>query len=406
VAPVTAAAKPGGRRWLAAAATALAALALAAPAAAKELPPPTVPAPINPADPVTTPAGSPFEGDGMWIWYVSQSSGGSPTAIANRAAKSGIETVFIKSSDGTNYWSQFNTAYVDALKARGLKVCAWQYVYGRRPTTEARLARTAIQNGADCVVIDAEIEYEGKYAAASTYMTKLRAYAGDDYPIGLAGWPYVDYHPAYPFSVFFGPGGAQFNVPQMYWKAIGVSVDEVFAHTYLWNSLYGRTIAPLGQTYASPKSPELDRFRELAGAYGAPGVSWWSWQSTSAGAWRALGRESTPLMTAQVALPAAPTVKRGARGDVVVWAQQHLLATGQKVTVNGRFDVTTKRAILTFQKALGLPVTGMLDTATWQALLQLEPVPVRWRSGAKAGRPVPVSAKLRPKMREIPTKPH
>jgi hypothetical protein len=402
---------PSRARHLASLAAAVACIAAgaasAAPvAAAKQLPPPTIAPPINTPDPAATPQGSAFEGDGMWIWYAGQSSGGSPDAIASRAAKSGIETVFIKSSDGPNYWSQFNAAYVDALQAQGLRVCAWQYVYGRRPVTEARLARTAIRNGADCLVIDAEIEYEGKYAQAGTYIRKLRAYAGADYPIGLAGWPYVDYHPAYPFSVFLGPGGAQFNVPQMYWKAIGVSVDEIFEHTYLYNSLYGRTIAPLGQTYARPKSPDLDRFRELAAAYGAPGLSWWSWQATSTGAWNALARTLTPLAAAQTTVPVAPTIKRGAKGDVVVWAQQHLLAAGQEVSVNGRFDATTKRAIWAYQRAVGLPVSGMLDTPTWQALLALEPAPVRWRSGARAGLPVPASAKLRPRMREIPPKPH
>src|SRR3954453_615314 len=108
-------------------------------------------------------------------------------------------------------------------------------------------------------------------------MRKLRAYAGDDFPIGLAGWPYVDYHPGYPLSVFLGPGGAQFNVPQMYWRAIGVSVDEIYAHTYLYGGLYGRPIAPLGQTYGSPSSSDLTRFRALAGAYGAPGGGWGGW---------------------------------------------------------------------------------------------------------------------------------
>jgi hypothetical protein len=382
------------------------ALAPAHAATAKQLPAPIVPPPIKVPDPA--PAGSAFEGDGMWIWYTSRSSGGSPSAIAARAQASGIETVFIKSSDGTNYWWQFNAPYVAALKARGLRVCAWQYVYGRRPVTEARLARLAIQNGADCLVIDAEIEYEGKYASASTYMHKLRAYAGDDYPIGLAGWPYVDYHPGYPFSVFLGPGGAQFNIPQMYWKAIGVSVDEVFSHTYLYNSLYGRPIAPLGQTYASPKSSELNRFRELSTAYGAPGVSWWSWQSTSAGAWRALGRELAPLTAVAQALPPlAPTLSRGARGDVVVWAQQHLLAAAQNVIVNGSYDTRTVRAVKAFQLASGLPETGTLDVATWQLLLARPPAAVTWRAGSKSGLPdAPASAKLRPRMREIPPKPH
>lgn len=39
-----------------------------------------------------------------------------------------------------------------------------------------------------------------------------------------AGIGTVDYHPSFPYSVFFGPEGATVNQPQMYWKAIGTSV--------------------------------------------------------------------------------------------------------------------------------------------------------------------------------------
>jgi peptidoglycan hydrolase-like protein with peptidoglycan-binding domain len=292
---------------------------------------------------------------------------------------------------------------VAALKARGLRVCGWQYVYGRRPVLEARAGRRAVAAGADCLVIDAEIEYEGRYAQASTYMSKLRAYVGDSFPIGLAGWPYVDYHPGYPFSVFLGPGGAQFSLPQMYWRAIGVSVDEVYAHTMLWNSLYGRPIAPLGQLYQSPTRSEITRFRQLAVAYGAPGLSWWSWQSTSAGGWSALARSLAPLTAAVAPFPVAPTLARGARGDVVVWAQQHLLAAGLVLKVSGRFDSATVRAIRAYQAANALPATDELDPLTWQSLLARAPVAVRWRAGNRA---VPESAKLRPRMKEIPPKPH
>lgn len=380
-------------------------LGTAAPAAAAKLPTPTVAPPIKTPD---APAGTAFEGDGMWVWYASKSSGrGNPDSVAARAQRSGVETLFLKSSDGPNYWWQFNSGYVAALKERGLRVCAWQYVYGRRPVTEARMARRAIQQGADCLVIDAEIEYEGKYAQASTYMSKLRAYAGDAYPIGLAGWPYVDYHPGYPFSVFLGPGGAQFNLPQMYWRAIGVSVDEVYAHTILWNQLYGRPIAPLGQLYQRPTRSEILRFRQLATAYGAPGVSWWSWQEASTGAWRALGAELTPLAAAVAPAPVAPTLKRGARGDVVVWAQQHLLAAGQEVVVNGRFDSRTVKAVRAYQVASLLPETGTLDAATWQSLLARPPAKVRWRSGARSATPAaPPTAKLPARTKEIPQKRH
>jgi hypothetical protein len=43
---------------------------------------------------------------------------------------------------------------------------------------------------------------------------------GDAYPLALSSFPYVDYHPAFPYSVFLGQGGAQSNVPQLYWYAM------------------------------------------------------------------------------------------------------------------------------------------------------------------------------------------
>src|SRR5205085_217045 len=168
----------------------------------------------------------------------------------------------IKSSDGSaNYWSQFSSRLVSELHANGLKACAWQYVYGSNPAGEAHLGAQAVANGADCLVIDAEAEYERRYAAAQTYLADLRAAIGPDYPIGLASFPYVSYHPSFPYSVFLGANGAQYNAPQMYWHDIGVSVDTVYANTYIANRIYTRPIFPLGQTYGGVSSSEILRFR-------------------------------------------------------------------------------------------------------------------------------------------------
>ena len=65
----------------------------------------------------------------------------------------------------------------------------------------------------------------------------------------------MDYHPAFPYSVFLGHNGAQFNLPQMYWHDIGTSVDGVYRHTYMVNSIYRRWICPLGQRFTGPTSP-------------------------------------------------------------------------------------------------------------------------------------------------------
>ncbi len=160
------------------------------------------------ASQVSQRAGStnPYRGDGMWIWYVSRSSGGDPARIARKARRSGIETVYIKSSDGSNSWNQFSRGLVSFLHTRGLRVCAWQFVYGIHPGAEARRGAEAVRKGADCLVVDAESTYEGRYAAADKYVDKLRRKIGGRFPTALTSFPFVDYHPGLPYSVFLGPG--------------------------------------------------------------------------------------------------------------------------------------------------------------------------------------------------------
>jgi peptidoglycan hydrolase-like protein with peptidoglycan-binding domain len=343
---------------------------------------------IHPPAPPRAPAGgsgavrgSAFEGQGMWIWYVSKSDGGSVASIAAQAHAAGVTTVLVKSSDGsTNYWEQFSPALVQELHANGLKVCAWQYVYGSDPAGEAELGARAVANGADCLVIDAEAEYEGRYAAAQTYIADLRAKIGTGYPLGLASFPYVSYHPTFPYSVFLGPNGAQFNLPQMYWKAIGQSVDTVYANTYIANRIYGRPIFPLGQTYEGVSAADLLRFREEAVDYGASGLSFWDWQETSASGWSTLAAPLAPLSSVT---PNAsyPELHEGSRGDQVLWMQEHLASAIPAQPTSGEFGAQTTTDLLAFQTAHGIPASGLTDTATWQALLALPPVAVDWTGG-------------------------
>jgi peptidoglycan hydrolase-like protein with peptidoglycan-binding domain len=335
-----------------------------------------------------SPTGTAFDGQGMWIWYVSRSDGGSLSAILAQAKADGVGTLFVKSSDGSeSYWSQFSPELVASVHDAGLKVCAWQYVYGTNPVGEAALGAKAVSTGADCLVIDAESEYEGHYAAAQRYMQALREKVGANYPIGLASFPYVDYHESFPYSVFLGPGGAQFNAPQMYWKAIGVSVEAVFSHTYEQNLLYERPIEPLGQTYENPTPSELVAFRSLASAYGASGLSWWDWQETSARGWKALTEPLNPELKVPSPEATSPLLREKARGDQVLWMQEHLATAIPSQQITGIFDSTTATNLKQFQAAHGLPETGETDATTWGDLLALAPVAVDWTGGtAKAAR--------------------
>jgi peptidoglycan hydrolase-like protein with peptidoglycan-binding domain len=323
----------------------------------------------------SSPRGTPFDGAGMWVWYVDKSNGGDPSAIAQQALGHNVSTVFVKSGDGTTYWDQFTPQLVADLKSRGLRVCAWQYVYGKDPDGEAAVSARAKDAGAECFVIDAESEYEGKYDQAREYVSKLRAAVGRDYPVGLAGFPYVHYHPSYPYSAFLGDGGAQFNVPQVYWKEIGGGVDKVVDTTYTVNRPYGRPIVPIGQTYGDPPLEEIQRFRARIAAQGAAGHSWWSWQETNDAEWAAIGQPVAPIDPP----PAQDfvTIKNGDSGDLVLWAQEHLSTAGFATDVDGDFGGKTQAAVTSFQQANGLPATGQVDTATWRKLLEQVPKAAR-----------------------------
>ncbi|UTI63538.1 peptidoglycan-binding protein [Paraconexibacter antarcticus] len=334
--------------------------------------------------PVTLPvvAGLPaqFAGHGMWIWQLAKTEGSDVAAIAQKAVASGFQTVFVKAADGQDTWAQFTPQLVAQLKAAGLRVCAWQFVYGTHPDGEAAAAVAAIRRGADCFVIDAEGQYEGRYAAAQTYMTALRAGVGPDYPLALTSFPYVDYHPSLPYSVFLGPGGAQANAPQVYWKDIGGTVDAVSARTFAQNRPYTRPIVPLGQTYQKPAATELQRFRQVWSSYGAGGLSWWDWQETTPAAFGTLASPAP----APVALtdPGWPLLRKGSKGDQVVWLQEHLVSTDPTVKVTGTYDAATVTAVTAVQTAHGFLATGEMDAPTWQTVLQQPVTPVDWTTRA------------------------
>jgi hypothetical protein len=352
---------------------------------------------------------TPLAERGMWIWVLASTDGGNLASIVADAHRYGIQTLMIKSGDGTGIWSQFNPEVVSVLHANHLRVCAWQYVYGNHPAAEARVGAAAVHDGADCLVIDAEAEYEGKYVQAQTYISDLRSLIGANFPVGLAGFPYIDYHPSFPYSVFLGPGGAQYNMPQMYWRDIGTTTDGVFAHTYAYNRIYGRPIAPLGQVYNSPPGHQISRFRQLSRVYGAAGVSWWDWQEATPNAWQAVSRPMGSL-AAFAPYTAMATISKGSVGDLVVWAQEHLITAGFGIGVDGGFGAASQMAVEQFQLAHGLAADGVVGAETWQALLRYRPAKISWAVKSRRATvaelggltPLPKSAHLAAKRYEIP----
>jgi len=325
---------------------------------------------------------SPFARPGMWIWYISSSENGNPDRIIRKAKAHGIGTLYIKSADGTRTWSQFTRPMVRRFRDAGLDVCGWHYVYGRKPLAEAKASAYAKRQGANCFVIDAEIEYESnnQYAKADRYIRKLRRLVGPNYRLGFTSFPYTHYHRAMPYSVFLGPGGATANLPQIYWKTIGDTAKESISITWRHNALYRRKIYPLGQTYSSPSARSVVNFRRFVQSYDtAP--SWWSWQHTGKPQWQSLRKQAGPF-PAYRRERSHMVLRSGSRGDQVVWLQQHLRGAGYRgVPVSGVFNRKTVGAVERFQRSRGLVEDGVVGTATWNRLLKVKPVRIRWAGG-------------------------
>jgi len=351
--------------------------------------PPYVPPTNTAAAPavIKTPVNNPLAGHAMWIWLMSATDGGNITKIITQAKLDGIKTLIIKNGDGRTLWSQFNPTLVKEIHAAGLKVCAWQYIYGNYPLQEAQVGASAKKDGADCLVIDAEVQYQGRYVAAQQYIKDLRARVGAKFSVGLAGLPYVEFHENFPYSIFLGPNGAQFNMPQMYWIDIGTTVPYIYQTTYTENSIYQRPIYPLGQLYGdssgSPSALSVGQFNTLARDYKATGTSWWDFQSaTSSWLWDTKFSAAAPANF--VAYTNAVTLVKGNKGDQVIWAQQHLDGAGFRLAVDGVYGPTTVSAVDIFQADHHLAVTGQVNGRTWDLLLHYKPTAVTWKRTGKA----------------------
>jgi hypothetical protein len=323
--------------------------------------------------PAAASAAAPFAGTALWVSAVPAQD--APAALAQLAVSIGIRRLYVKAGDGSTPDPQFTPALVDGLEAAGVSVCAWTFAYGADPRGEAAVAIAAVRDGAQCLVVDAEGQYDGRYGAAQLFVREVRAQVGPDFPIGLAGQAEVSEHPTFPYSVFLGPDGFTFDLPQIYWHDLGVSVDRAFLASIGANAIYGRPIVPVGQLYGSPSPAAVARFRSLAAAYGCAGLSFYSLDAAQPAGLLALRGPAELIAKRPVGLP---TLRPGADGDEVVWAQELLNAQGARLPVGGFYGQQTSRAVGTFQTRHHLQPTGVIGPATWKLLMRLRAQEPTW----------------------------
>jgi hypothetical protein len=319
-----------------------------------------------------------FAGTALWVREVS--SGESGLALAGEAADAGVRTLYVKAGDGTSPEPQFSTTLVSELRSAGTTVCAWTFIYGSDPLAEAAVAAAAVNDGAQCLVIDAEGSSEklNQYGAAQLFVRTLRSRVGSTFPIGLASQAEIAEHPTFPYSVFLGPGGFNVVLPLIYWLDFGQSVNDAYAATMGANAIYGRPILPVGQLYGTPTPPELELFRALAAAYGAAGLSFFDLDAAQP---QELAALNAPLARLARLPLTAPTLRPGADGDEIVQAQELLNAAGAHLPVGGFYGAATWRAVASFQARHHLRPDGILRPATWRALLGFRPREPSWANG-------------------------
>ena len=231
-------------------------------------------------------------GKGFWIWKLLDCEGGDPARIASAAQAAGLSHVLIKIADGTvavNEMGQDNHRIqlgetVTALKAVGIQVWGWHYVYGYYPQQEADIAvRRTLELGLDGYVIDAEGEFKqvGWSARAESFAQAVRReLAPKGIPIALSSYRYPSLHREFPWRAFLEQ--CDLNMPQVYWEQSHDPVDQLRRCVQEFSMLYPvRPVMPVAPTYKTggwaPTPQDIKTFLDEASKLNIGAVSFFSW---------------------------------------------------------------------------------------------------------------------------------
>lgn len=233
-------------------------------------------------------------GKGWFIWQVSRCEHGSPQAIADRAAAAGLSHVLIKVVDrahafGISWRGQDLVAPVaEALRARGIQVWGWHYVYGQQPVAEARAAVQRVrQLGLDGYVIDAEGEYErpGMTDPAHAFMNALKESLPAETLVALSSYRYPSLHRNLPWATFLEH--CDLVMPQVYWLGAHNSAVQL-TRSVKENSdakLVGvtRPVVPTGAAFGSgdwiATADDLEKFLAAAQQLKLSAANFYSWDA-------------------------------------------------------------------------------------------------------------------------------
>jgi hypothetical protein len=230
-----------------------------------------------------------LQGKGFMIWKIPSCEKGNPSQIASEAKAAGLTHVLIKIADGITAYNVNKDTKVDlvppvvqALKAQGITVWGWHYLYGVNPAGEAQIAvRRVTELGLSGYIIDAEHEFKTASGpvAARTFMTELRKGLPNK-PVALCSYRFPTFHPQFPWDAFLEK--CDYNMPQVYWEQAHNPAAHLDRCVRELNNLkYVRPIMPTGPMYRtsawSPTTSDTQEFLEKAKALNLSSANFFTW---------------------------------------------------------------------------------------------------------------------------------
>lgn len=243
-----------------------------------------------------------MNGLGFMIWQLANMP--APATLADLLVKGRVSWVCIKTLEGAQLYNakggnqKLLKDYWAALKAKGIQVGAWQYVYGEQPGPEGDAAAGFIEEFDPAFFfIDAEGEYKryGATKAAKAYCAKLKVKKLEVY---LCSYRYPSLHGGvikpFPFTAFLNAESVDGAAPQVYWIDSHNPAEQTQRSFEEYQKLTSKPLIPIGSCFKNgtwePSLGDLAEFRDWCErgfqAYGWYSLDYilknkrWDWWST------------------------------------------------------------------------------------------------------------------------------
>jgi hypothetical protein len=222
-----------------------------------------------------------------------------------RQRSSAVTQVFVKTSDGSDWMSAFDSKtamaidgpaaisrWVTTLQKYGLEFHAWCVPRGLNIDAEARVITQACQvPGVRSMILDVEPYvhfWQGGRAGVRPLMTKIRSAIPGAYHIGMAVDPRPQHRPTI-FSDEWFPFVNSVHL-QLYWVTFQVTPEQALATGYKAWADYNRPLFPILQGYKADTA-SINHARTLAiNTYKSVGVSYWVYGQMTAENFSAINR--------------------------------------------------------------------------------------------------------------------